>query len=72
MNAVLRHFGSEPLAGNIARYTEDEVDAIISAAALRNLSSRPEVWFLASLDEETRQFEGWVFGCTDGLDNQAK
>ncbi len=63
VNAVLRYFGSEPLAGNITRYTEDEVDAIISAAALRNLSSRPEVWRPLGLDKETQRSEGWIFGC---------
>lgn len=63
VNAVLKHFGSEQLAGNITRYTEDEVDAIISAAALRDLSSRPEVWCPRGLDRETQRFEGWIFGC---------
>jgi hypothetical protein len=64
LNAVLKHFGSEPLTQGVTTASEDEVDAIISTAALRALSSRTEVWYPQSLDEETQRFEGWIFGCT--------
>lgn len=63
MNAVLKHFGSEPLMQDVTKYSEDEIDAIVSAAALRALSCHMEFWNPESLDEETRRFEGWIFGC---------
>ena len=64
VNAVLKHYNSRLLTQGITTYSEDEVDAIISAAALRDLSSGAGVWHPQSLDEETRRFEGWIFGCT--------
>lgn len=66
VNAVLRHFESESLEQSFdfsSKYAEDRVDAIISTAALRELSSHPEVWCPHSLDRETQRFEGWIFGC---------
>lgn len=42
--------------------SEDERDAIISAAALRILSSDTGVWHPKDLDEKTGLHEGWIFG----------
>ena len=64
MNAVLKYIGSEPLTQGTTLGSEDEVDAIVSAAALRGLSFNSEVWYPQSLDEETRLCEGWIFGST--------
>ena len=64
VNAVLTHFKSELLARHAIMSSEDEVDAIVSAAALRNLSLNQDTWFPGKLDEMTRQYEGWIFGCT--------
>jgi len=63
VNAVLKHFGSEPLIQDISKYSEDEIDAIVSAAALRELSSNPKFWHPQGLDMKTQRFEGWIFGC---------
>ncbi len=63
VNAVLRYFGSEPLTQGATTISEDEADAIVSAVALRTLSSRMDVWYPQSLDEEIRRFEGWILGC---------
>lgn len=63
VNAVLQHFGSELLTQDVTIDSEDTVDAIVSAAALRNLSYRFDVWHPQNIDEETRQYEGWIFGC---------
>lgn len=67
VNAVLRYFKSEPLEQGFdfsSKYAEDRVDAIISTAALRELSSRQEVWDLQGAGRKPRRFEGWIFGCT--------
>ena len=62
VNAVLRHFDSELLSGGITDYSEDKIDALVSAAALRALSSSVDVWDLHGRDQENSQFEGWIFG----------
>lgn len=67
VNAVLRHFKSEPLEQGFdfsSKYAEDKIDAIVSAAALRGLSSHPKVWHPQSLEGKAQRFEGWIFGCT--------
>lgn len=63
VNAVLKHFGSEPLMQGATIGSEDEVDAIVSAAALRFLSCSVSAWHPQGLDEETQRLEGWIFGC---------
>lgn len=42
--------------------TEDEADALVSAAALRSLAGRPAVWRPASASAEALAREGWIFG----------
>ena len=64
VNAVLQHFGSEPLMQDVVIRSEDTVDAIVSAAALRHVSRHSDVWHPQNMDEITRQYEGWIFGCT--------
>lgn len=67
VNSVLRYFVSEPLEKGFdltSKYAEDQVDAIVSTAALRQLSSHPEVWHPQSMDRKTKRFEGWIFGCS--------
>ncbi|MFC2041536.1 hypothetical protein ACFLTY_04380, partial [Chloroflexota bacterium] len=63
VNTVLAHFNSEPLARDSKMNSEDDVDAIVSVAALRDLSLNQDTWFPGKLDEKTRQYEGWIFGC---------
>jgi hypothetical protein len=64
VNAVLEHFSSKPLSEGTAMESEDEVDAIVAAAALRSLSCNSEAWNPQSLDREMRRYEGWIFGST--------
>ena len=58
---ALRFFGCR---GDFPRaaYTDDEVDALISAAALRRLCSQEEVWHPTAMTEKVRISEGWIFG----------
>lgn len=63
VNAVLKQFSSKPLPHDRVG-SEDEVDAIVSAAALRSLSSDGEAWHPEALDAEVRIYEGWIFGST--------
>lgn len=62
VSAVLRYFKSVSLMGNVTKHSEDEIDAIISSAALRALSHLKDCWYPSNLDKETRRFEGWIFG----------
>jgi hypothetical protein len=61
LNAALSKFESEPAV--IPPNSEDEGDAILSAAALRNLSKQCEV-FCMPCSYERR--EGWIFGVPFG------
>lgn len=63
VNAVLQYFGSEPVNHDITVDSEDKVDAIVSAAALRSLSGHYDVWHPENVDGVTMQYEGWIFGC---------
>ncbi len=63
VNAVLMYFNSEPLSSDIAIGSEDDVDAIVSAAALRNLSLNTDVWLSGKINKRILQYEGWIFGC---------
>jgi len=42
--------------------TEDEFDALISAAALRHLSREKKCWHPKSMSRAAARFEGWIFG----------
>ena len=41
---------------------EDEADALVSAAALRLLSSNEELWSAPKSFETAIKAEGWIFG----------
>lgn len=60
VDAVLVAYGSRPYAGPPLD-SEDTADAVVSAAALRALSSDPGVWSVPS-SEPASQWEGWIFG----------
>ena len=62
VNNALKWFGSEALPLDMALATEDQVDAIISAAALRHLAGKPDSWQPAGLTDCARSYEGWIFG----------
>jgi hypothetical protein len=62
LNRALAHFGSNALPRSWLPSREDEPDALISAAALRALSSKPEVWSTPMPIVAARSVEGWIFG----------
>lgn len=57
LNGALAAYGSDVFAGPVA--SEDEGDAIISAAALRTISADAGLW--SPLPPKARR-EGWIFG----------
>lgn len=62
LDRALAHYGSEPLPAGWEPAREDEPDALISAAALRDLSRRPEIWSTPLSIIEATGAEGWIFG----------
>ncbi len=62
VNNTLNYFGSEELTHEVEIQSEDQVDAIISAAAIRLLKSAPDTWQPARLNACARAYEGWIFG----------
>lgn len=64
VNDALEYFGSQPLPSDQRFESKDEIDAIISAAAIRHLANKPNhnIWQPAALSEDARKFEGWIFG----------
>ncbi|MDC3311689.1 hypothetical protein OAW28_03440 [Alphaproteobacteria bacterium] len=60
LNQALAFFGSEPMTDDfIAKGPDfDEADALISAAALRNLADKRHLWQVP----ESAMYEGWIFG----------
>lgn len=63
VNKVLEHFKSNPLPRDTKVIkSKDEIDAIISAAAIRHLAANPDIWNPPGLNECARLYEGWIFG----------
>ena len=65
LNAVLKHYGSRPVAARSldgAASLTDKTDALLSAAALRALGHDPSMWRPGGLTTEARRREGWIFG----------
>ncbi|MGE0666359.1 MAG: hypothetical protein AB7O49_07350 [Sphingomonadales bacterium] len=63
LNGVLDRFDSAPVqSGDGFRLTDDMTDALITAAALRNLHAQPSLWHPPGLSDRVRRFEGWTFG----------
>ena len=60
INEALKFFECDNLNSNttINGPDQDDADAIISSAALRNLSKKKEVWDVPIISEK----EGWIFG----------
>lgn len=65
VDAALAHLGSAP-AALPAAVSDHDADALVSAAGLRRLASRPEVWSPPALDDDARRREGWIFGVGGG------
>ncbi len=62
VNIALKYYGSEPLDATVGNLTEDKSDALVSAAALRNLSINEAIWKPKSMTECAKTYEGWIFG----------
>lgn len=61
LDAMLAGFGSEPHAP-LVRYDDHATDAILSAAWLRAVADRTELWQPGDLTPELALTEGWTFG----------
>lgn len=61
LDTMLAAFGSRPHAP-LARYDDHATDAILSAAWLRAVAHRRELWSPAALTRGLAQTEGWTFG----------
>ena len=55
-------YKSEKLSDHIEINREDEADALVSAAALRLLSSDEELWSAPKSFEAAIKAEGWILG----------
>lgn len=62
VNAALAAWQSQQLAFDMVMRTEDQADALVSAAALRCLAGRPGVWQAADEVPQAKSHEGWIFG----------
>ena len=61
LDEMLAALGSQAHAP-IARYDDHATDAMLSAAWLRHVAGRPELWTPAGLTPELARTEGWTFG----------
>jgi hypothetical protein len=59
--SIFHHYGCAP-EKNADADTEDKVDALLSAAALRHLSDDKQHWHPATMHPEAAAKEGWIFG----------
>ncbi len=62
MNRVLAQFGSAPLPEAFVPTRDDEMDAIISAAALRHFAAIGDAWRPTRMVPRAVAYEGWIFG----------
>jgi len=61
LNAALAALGSPGVAGSGA-IDDHSADALLTAAWLRRVAHRPEIWAPESLTSEIARTEGWTFG----------
>lgn len=61
LDAALAALGSEPHAP-LARYDDHATDAILTAAWLRRVAGRPDLWRPAGMTPQVAATEGWTFG----------
>lgn len=62
LNDVLAFYGSAPFCEPSNFPTDDETDALVTAAALRALTPNEALWNPGSLSDRVRRYEGWTFG----------
>ncbi|WP_294310501.1 hypothetical protein [uncultured Sphingomonas sp.] len=61
LNDALIALGSEP-HDPLDRYDDHSTDAILTAAWLRTIATRDDLWHPAGLTRQVAQTEGWTFG----------
>lgn len=64
VDSALASLASRP-AHLTAPVSDHDADALVSAAGLRWLAARPEVWAPPAMDAAARRQEGWIFGVGD-------
>lgn len=62
LNGVLAHFGSRAVDSSAPDISDDEADALVTAAALRALCPNEALWNPPGLSDRVRRYEGWTFG----------
>jgi len=62
LNAALKKFGSRPTRRLRRAPTDHETDALLSAAGLRALAHKRELWDLPGVTSPRIRREGWIFG----------
>ncbi len=63
-NRAVERFGSRPLDREPHAGSADAWDALITAAALRHLTSKPGAFATGHMSACARRYEGWIFGVT--------
>ncbi|MEO0412321.1 MAG: hypothetical protein AAF221_10850 [Pseudomonadota bacterium] len=61
LNTALAAFESAPYSGGEA-LSDDQTDVLITAAGMRRLAQRRDIWHPAGLTEDIAMREGWTFG----------
>lgn len=61
LDTALAHYDSAPHLP-LARYTDHATDAILTAAWLRHVAAREDLWAPKGLTDEVARTEGWTFG----------
>ena len=59
---VFGAFGSRPQYNDATSFDDHQTDALVSAAALRQWSSKASVWAPSQMTPCARSHEGWIFG----------
>lgn len=62
LNEILGYFDSRPVDYAGQDISDDEADALVSAAALRALCPKEALWNPPGLSDRVRRYEGWTFG----------
>jgi hypothetical protein len=62
VNRVLTRYDSDSLPRHVRATTEDQADALVSAAAIRCLARQDRFWNPSAMTPCARRREGWIFG----------
>jgi hypothetical protein len=62
LNNALSHLDSSPIPGLDTTISDNDTDALLSAAGLRFLVRTTDVWSLPELELPQVRHEGWIFG----------